>query len=187
MSRKSGNRFWGKSYAKAEAGGGPPPAFEGLWMRQQTGPLVLELNKPAIEEKLTMVDMPSIISHISIGTNDFDRAIAFYDKVMPTIGCKRIFEHPGAVAYGKMFPEFWVQRPIDGQAASVGNGTHFGFIAATKEQVHAFYDAAIAAGATGDGEPGERPQYGAPYYGCFVRDPDGHKIEAAFWDVSKAG
>ena len=42
--------------------------------------------------------------------------------------------------------------------------------------------AALEAGASGDGPPGPRPHYGAPYYGCFVRDLDGHKIEAAFWD-----
>lgn len=129
---------------------------------------------------------PSIISHVSIGANDFDRAVAFYDKVMATLGCKRVMEHPGAVAYGKTFPEFWIGTPIDGYPASVGNGTHVGFIAGSKEAVHAFYDAALAAGAQDNGAPGPRPHYGAPYYGCFVRDPEGHKIEAAFWDESAA-
>jgi len=33
-------------------------------------------------------DIPSILSHVSIGTNDFDRAVAFYDLVMPTLGCR---------------------------------------------------------------------------------------------------
>jgi catechol 2,3-dioxygenase-like lactoylglutathione lyase family enzyme len=131
-----------------------------------------------------MPESPSILSHISIGTNNFDAAIAFYDKVLPTLGCKRLEEFPDAVAYGKLFPEFWVQSPFDGQPASVGNGTHVGFIAPTKEAVHAFYDAAIAAGATDDGPPGPRPDYGDPYYGCYVRDLDGHKIEAAYWDES---
>ncbi len=46
-------------------------------------------------------DIPSILSHIAIGTNDFERAVGFYDKVLPTLGCKRVMEHPGAVAYGK--------------------------------------------------------------------------------------
>lgn len=129
-------------------------------------------------------DNPSMMSHVSIGTNHFDRAISFYDQVLAALGCKRIMEHPGAVAYGRQYPEFWVQTPIDGYPASTGNGTHFGFIAASKEAVHAFYDAALAAGATDNGPPGPRPHYGEPYYGCFVRDPDGHKIEAAFWDQS---
>ncbi|OGB20554.1 MAG: glyoxalase [Burkholderiales bacterium RIFCSPLOWO2_02_FULL_57_36] len=125
---------------------------------------------------------PSMISHVSIGTNDFDRALAFYDKVLATLDCKRLMEHPGAAAYGKVYPEFWVQTPIDGYPASVGNGTHLGFIATTKQAVHAFYEAALAAGGTDNGPPGPRPHYGEPYYGCFVRDPDGHKVEAAYWD-----
>lgn len=127
---------------------------------------------------------PSILSHVSIGTNNFDRATAFYDRVLETIDCKRMMEHPGAVAYGKVYPEFWVQTPVDGQPASCGNGAHIGFVAKDKAQVHAFYDAAIAAGASDDGPPGGRPHYGKPYYGCFVRDLDGHKIEAAFWDTA---
>ncbi len=134
-----------------------------------------------------MDENPSVMSHVSIGTNDFERSTAFYDKVLGLIGCRRIMEHPGAVAYGKVYPEFWVQRPIDGNPAAPGNGTHFGFIALSKDQVQAFYDAALEAGAQSDGAPGERPHYGEAYYGCFVRDPDGHKIEAAFWDESKAG
>ena len=131
-------------------------------------------------------DIPSIISHISIGSNDFERAVAFYDKVLPTLGCRRIMEHPGAVAYGKQFPEFWVQKPLDDQPASVGNGTHISFLALTKDAVDAFYAAALAAGATDEGAPGPRPEYGAPYYGGFIRDLDGHKIEASFWDAELA-
>ncbi len=127
---------------------------------------------------------PSILSHVSIGTNHFDDAIKFYDAVFAALDIQQIMAHPGAVAYGRQYPEFWVQAPFDGHSASVGNGTHFGFIATSKAQVDAFYQAALAAGATGDGAPGPRPDYGEPYYGCFVRDLDGHKIEAAFWDES---
>lgn len=133
-----------------------------------------------------MDDNPSMMSHVSIGTNDFDRAAAFYDAVLAVLGCKRIMEYPGAVAWGKFYPEFWVQTPIDGGTAAPGNGTHFGFIASSKDQVHAFYDAALKSGGTADGAPGGRPHYDAAYYGCFVRDLDGHKIEATYWDAEKA-
>ncbi len=129
---------------------------------------------------------PSVLSHVSIGTNDFERACKFYDAVLPALGCRRIMQHPGAVAYGRRFPEFWVQSPVDGKRATVGNGTHIGFVAATKDAVRGFYDAALKAGAGDDGTPGPRPDYGEPYYGCFVRDLDGHKIEAAFWDFELA-
>lgn len=133
-----------------------------------------------------MDDSPSIMSHVSIGTNDFDRATAFYDAVLATVGAKRVMEHPGAAAYGKQFPEFWVQVPLDGSKAAPANGIHFSFFAPSQAAVEAFWNAAIAAGATPDGEPGPRPHYGEPYYGCFVRDLDGHKIEATFWDMAKA-
>lgn len=125
---------------------------------------------------------PSIMSHVSIGTSDMDRAVAFYDAVLSVLGCKKLREYPGAVAYGKSFPEFWVQTPIDGQAFTVGNGTHFCFLAGSKDAVHAFYEAALAAGATDDGPPGPRPGYDERYFGAFARDLDGHKIEAVFWD-----
>ena len=64
---------------------------------------------------------------------------------------------------------------------------HIGFFAASQAEVDAFWNAAIEAGATPDGEPGPRAEYGKPYYGCFVRDLDGHKVEAAFWDVTLMG
>jgi len=128
---------------------------------------------------------PSIMSHVSIGTNDFDKAVKFYDAVLATVGASRIldFSEFNAVAYGKKFPEFWVGAPHDGGNAQAGNGTHFAFIVSSKEAVQAFWDKAIECGAKPDGEPGERPHYGEAYYGCFVRDLDGHKIEAMYWDM----
>lgn len=133
---------------------------------------------------------PSIMSHVSIGTNNLPQALSFYDKVLATIGAKRILqfptpEAPQAVAYGRDYPEFWVHPPHDGKSASVGNGTHFGFFAHSKKEVDDFYAAATGAGGEGDGAPGPRPLYGEAYYGCFVRDLDGHKIEATFWDMNK--
>jgi catechol 2,3-dioxygenase-like lactoylglutathione lyase family enzyme len=125
----------------------------------------------------------SIPPHVSIGTNDFDRASVFYDKVMPALGCRRIEEHPGAVAYGKEFPEFWVQVPVNGHPATIGNGIHISFVADSKDTVNAFHAAALEAGAVNEGEPGRKPHYGPAYYGCFVRDPDGHKVEVMYWDA----
>ncbi len=131
-------------------------------------------------------DNPGIMSHVSIGTNDFARACAFYDSVLGALGCRRIMEHGEAVAYGKALPEFWVQTPIDCNRATVANGAHFCFRAGSKEAVDEFHRAALAAGAPDDGAPGYRPIYNDAYYGCFVRDPDGHKIEAMHWDADKA-
>lgn len=133
-------------------------------------------------------DNPSILSHVSLGTNDLDTACTFYDKALAPLGIKRVETIENiAVAYGKMYPEFWIAVPHNDEAATVGNGVHIGFIANSKAQVHEFHEACIAAGGRDDGAPGPRPIYGEPYYGCFIIDPDGHKIEASFWDVTLAG
>jgi len=125
------------------------------------------------------------LSHVSLGTNDLERALAFYDKALLPLGLRRVeFMEGIGAGYGKLYPEFWIQKPHDEQPAGVANGSHVGLVANSREQVQQFYDAALAAGATDDGKPGARPHYGEPYYGCFVRDPDGHKIEATFWDMS---
>ncbi len=130
---------------------------------------------------------PSIMAHVSIGTNRFDEAVAFYDKVLGTIGATRIVEVPGfAIAWGKQFPEFWVQIPYNQEPAETANGIHFAFLADSQEMVDAFYQAALEAGASCDGKPGPRQDYSEAYYGCFVRDLEGHKIESMHWDFSKA-
>ena len=124
-------------------------------------------------------EVPSILHHVSLGTNDFERAATFYDAVMAPLGARRIMDLPFAIAYGKHFPEFWLGKPLDEKRAGAGNGTHVCFIAASREAVDAFHTAGLEAGGKDEGAPGARPDYGPGYYGCFLRDPDGHKIEAA--------
>ena len=131
------------------------------------------------------MENPSIMSHVSVGVTDLERSGAFYDIVLATIGAKRMAEHPGAIAYGKIYPELWIHPPHDGGAPSVGNGSHFGFFGNSVAEVDTFYKTALDAGATCDGPPGPRELYGPQYYGCFLKDLDGNKIEASFWDESK--
>ncbi|MEL6383124.1 MAG: hypothetical protein AAFQ89_11880 [Cyanobacteria bacterium J06626_18] len=76
---------------------------------------------------------------------------------------------------------------LDGEqlkASNFGNGTHVGFLVISKQAVHDCYQVALAAGGISEGKPGPRPYYGEPYYGCFIRDLDGHKLEASFWDMT---
>ena len=126
-----------------------------------------------------MSNLPaSVMSHVSLGTNDYPRAKAFYDAVLATLQIRCVMDFPGGAGYGREFPEFWVQTPFDGGRATVGNGVHVAFLANSVEEVQAFHAKALAMGATDDGEPDSRPDYGADYYAAFVRDLDGHKIEA---------
>jgi len=117
-----------------------------------------------------------MIDHISIGVRDLERARQFYAAVLATLGFTQLREWPTAIGYGKRYPEFWINhRP--GLAAS-DTGVHICLRTATAEAVEAFHAAALQAGATSDGAPGLRPEYSASYYGAFIRDLDGNRIEA---------
>jgi len=122
-----------------------------------------------------------MLHHVSVGVRDVERAAKFYDPVLKALGYKRVVDFsPGAIAYGesKDRPEFWIGKPHDQGIASAGNGTHVGFIAKSKAAVMAFHDAALKAGGSNGGEPGPRPDYGFAYFGAFIYDLDGNKIEA---------
>ena len=125
--------------------------------------------------------MAAFIDHVSIPVADFACAAAFYDRVLATLGLIRRKEREGAIGYGPdavAAPIFWILARGNEGAASAGVGLHISFRAANRKDVHAFYEAALALGARDAGAPGPRPQYTAGFYGCFVFDLDGFKIEA---------
>ena len=71
-----------------------------------------------------------------------------------------------------------LETPVDGRPATAGNGVHIAFDVEDQETVDRFYREALRLGGKDAGAPGLRPQYGPTYYGAFVFDPDGNKIEA---------
>jgi catechol 2,3-dioxygenase-like lactoylglutathione lyase family enzyme len=122
-----------------------------------------------------------MFSHITVGTNDIDRAKQFYDKVLAAIGlrCQLDDRVAGWLCYvpeGDSGPEFLICRPIDGGKATFGNGVTIGFNVRERAQVDIFHKAALAAGGVDEGAPGTRPHYHPSYYGAYVRDPDGNKL-----------
>jgi catechol 2,3-dioxygenase-like lactoylglutathione lyase family enzyme len=126
-----------------------------------------------------------MLHHVSVGVANVENAARFYDPVLRALGYRRVMEFlPYAIGYGDMAPQFWVQLPHNQQAASAGNGVHIGFAAASQQAVRAFHQAALAAGAADEGAPGPRPDYSPNYYGAFVRDPEGHKLEAVFFEMA---
>ncbi|HEX4292619.1 MAG TPA: VOC family protein [Rhizomicrobium sp.] len=129
-----------------------------------------------------------MLHHVSVGVRDVARAASFYDPVLKALGYKRVADYsPGAIAYGesKDKPEFWIGLPHDKDAPSNGNGAHLAFVAKSKAQVNKFHEAALKAGGGNNGEPGPRPDYGPAYYGAFIYDLDGNKIEATFIAAAK--
>ncbi|WP_407154277.1 VOC family protein [Bradyrhizobium sp. STM 3557] len=127
-----------------------------------------------------------MIHHVSLGTNDVARARAFYDPLMALIGFRVLKSSSRAVHYGASDIVFSLETPADGRPASAGNGVHVAFQAPDRETVRRFHRTAIENGGSDDGAPGIRAQYNANYYGAFVRDPDGNKIEAVTYTARES-
>ena len=118
-----------------------------------------------------------MFDHVKIGVSDFAKSKAFYLAALGPLGVEIIGE--GVPSYGvemcKPGEEVsFILFQTDEKPAHL----HLAFVATTREQVDAFYQAAIAAGGKDHGPPGIRLQYNADYYAAFVIDPDGHNIEA---------
>lgn len=123
--------------------------------------------------------------HVSIGVSDLARSAAFYDAVLGTLGYVRRNERARTISWHDPktdTPHFWINLRDD-LTVVADDGRHVAFRAADNATVDRFYDAALAAGARDDGAPGFRPEYRDTYYGAFVLDPDGHKIEAVHLPV----
>jgi catechol 2,3-dioxygenase-like lactoylglutathione lyase family enzyme len=119
-----------------------------------------------------------MIHHVSLGSNDIARARVFYDVVMPILGLRLLKADERNAHYGVGEILFSLVRPLNGRPAGAGNGTHIAFPVRTRAMVDAFHAEGLKAGGTSDGAPGLRPEYDAHYYGAFLYDPDGNKIEA---------
>jgi catechol 2,3-dioxygenase-like lactoylglutathione lyase family enzyme len=127
----------------------------------------------------------TVLSHITLGTNDSDRAGRFYDAVLGVLGFNRLPKPPStppAYEKGGQMPQIYIYTPEDGRPATWGNGTHVAFLAETRQQVHDFHELALKHGGMSEGDPGPRPHYGETYYAAYVRDPDGNKLQAVCYE-----
>ena len=118
-----------------------------------------------------------MIDHVKLFVADPAASRAFYEAALEPLGYRVMLEPaPGVVGMGADRPDFWL-APADGadhaSATSASAPTR-------KRQVQRFHAAALAAGATDNGQPGPRPHYHQNYYGAFALDPDGNNVEAVY-------
>ncbi len=116
-----------------------------------------------------------MLAYVTLGSNNIEKSLAFYDALMPQLGAKRIFDNGRLYFYGSSpgAAMLAIGGPFDEQAATCGNGVMPALAAPDNETVDKVYAKAIELGATCDGEPGQRMP---TFYGAYFRDPDGHKI-----------
>lgn len=115
-----------------------------------------------------------MLAYTCIGVNDKEKALPFYDAVFAELGGKRVFNNDRLQFWSNgQGPMIAVGSPYDGEAAHSGNGIMPALAAPDRETVDKVYAAALAAGGSCDGEPGERMP---TFYGAYFRDPEGNKM-----------
>ena len=125
-----------------------------------------------------------MISYVTIGALDSEKAGVFYDAVFAAIGAERKLEGGGWIAYGDVGAEgegfaashTAICPPFDGQPARAGNGIMVAYQAKDAASVDAAHAAALANGGTDEGGPGHRPPGTPGFYAAYMRDPTGNKI-----------
>lgn len=120
----------------------------------------------------------SPLDHLTIIPSDYAKALEFYDTALAPLGIKRVMPKNDSCGFGVERPFFWLGAPDKDYPPS--NHIHVALSASSKEEVDAFYTAAIKAGGTDNGSPGYRERYHSGYYAAFVRDLDGNNIEAVY-------
>jgi catechol 2,3-dioxygenase-like lactoylglutathione lyase family enzyme len=128
-----------------------------------------------------------MLDHVSLRVTDYDRSKRFYEAVLAPLGYVLAMETESGAGFRKGFiPAFWIKQgdaahaliPAPAASGCGGPAIHVAFASDDRQSVHAFYDAALGAGARDNSAPGTRPNYHANYYSAFVFDPDGYNIEA---------
>jgi len=118
-----------------------------------------------------------MFSHVMIGTNDLDKAKAFYDALLATVGVRPARVDGHRIFYVTKTGVFSVSKPIDGEPATHANGGTIGFACSSPEQVEAWHAAGVAAGGKPcENPPGVREGAAGKAYLAYLRDPDGNKI-----------
>lgn len=118
-----------------------------------------------------------MIGYVTLGTNDLERAAAFYDDLLKLVGAGRFMEEETFVAWAVApdKPALSVTRPFDGNSATVGNGVMVALAVVKPEQVDALHAKAMELGGSDEGAPGPR---GGGFYAAYFRDLDGNKLNA---------
>lgn len=130
-----------------------------------------------------------MIDHTSFAVKNFEKSLMFYDKSLATLGYDRLINidipEVKAAGYGiqhKPRPSFWLSDRGNNPAEEIGNalGVHLAFEAPSVEAVNQWYKICLELGGKDNGAPGPRAHYHSGYYGAFIIDPNGWRIEACF-------
>ncbi|MEO8155814.1 MAG: VOC family protein [Rhizobacter sp.] len=118
-----------------------------------------------------------MIDHVSLGTGRYGEAVAFYRQALAPINAELMRDTGKEAAFGSGPRWFFFLYPQDPEQRVTAPGTHLAFSAASRAQVTAVYEAALAAAGTSLFSPRERPDISPTYFGAMFSDLDGHRVE----------
>ena len=118
-----------------------------------------------------------MFDHVKFGVSDYEVSKSFYLQALAPLGVVAGSEGPPSYGIELYVPDGESSLCIF-QSNERQAHIHLAFVATSRQQVEAFYRAALDAGGKDNGPPGLRPTYHANYFAAFVIDPDGHNIEA---------
>jgi catechol 2,3-dioxygenase-like lactoylglutathione lyase family enzyme len=113
-----------------------------------------------------------MLDHLTLKVRDLEKAKAFYTAALEPLGYVVMMEFGEFAGLGAGKPDLWLRRDPDNVRPN-----HVALAARDRKAVDAFYEAAMAAGATDNGKPGVRTDYHPTYYAAFILDSDGHNVE----------
>ena len=125
-----------------------------------------------------------MFDHVKFGVSDYAASKAFFVKALEPVGVAVVAEGPPAYGVELVGPKSKASLILFETAEKPAH-LHLAFVAENREQVDAFYRAALEAGAKDNGAPGLRPRYHANYYAAFVIGPDGHNVEVVCHEPAK--
>lgn len=129
-----------------------------------------------------------MIDHVSIAVSDLAASADFYEAVLGPLGLTQLVDRsPATVGFGRKYPEFWLNFRDGLKPQPETTGTHICLRAPSEAAVREFFDAAIARGGKSAGDPGPRQAAFTTYFGAFILDDDGNKIEAVHFPRLAAG
>jgi catechol 2,3-dioxygenase-like lactoylglutathione lyase family enzyme len=98
-----------------------------------------------------------MIGYVTLGSNDLERARAFYSALLAEIGGREVMRlDNGLTMYGtgRGQPAICITTPYNGKAAVAGNGNMVALVLKERRQVDALHAKALALGGTDEGAPG---------------------------------
>lgn len=130
-----------------------------------------------------------LLDHVSISVHSLEGCVNFYDAIMQALGCEKVYQTSTSLGYGvrcKAGEEDHTCLAIyESEVSNTDDARHWCFKASSQEAVIHFYKNGLENGGRCNGKPSIREHYHENYFGAFLFDPSGNRVEAVYHGIQK--